>query len=147
MQRQINLGGKFRPIQFGHGMILEYEDTTGRLYLDDLETLRERLSAAYATLPKGENRQITEDDMRALGRKMPLGHLARFCFIALRWAGRRAGETLDFTQEDVLGWIMESPAEMATLVTFIIDSMQKTDDEPAPESAKKKPAGGSTSTS
>lgn len=144
MNRTINLGGVDRQIHFGHGMILEYEDVTGRLYLDDFEELRERLNAAYKTLPNGLDKDIEEADMIRLGRKMPVSHLARFAYIGLRFAAKKSGQAIDFTQENVVDWLMLEPSKMAVVVQYFIESLAVPRDGEQEEPVPKKKARAST---
>lgn len=130
-------------------MILDYEDTTGRLYLDDFEETRQRLNDAYAHLPGGVGKEVTEADMIAVGRRMPISHLARFAFIGLRYASRITGQPFTGTLDDVVGWLMAEPHKLAVVVQYFIESLPKpseTDDAPAPADAKKKKAAASTLT-
>ena len=122
----IKLGGKERPIAFGHAVAYSYETQTGGNYNELLIKVGGELDAA--------GKAVQDDDMARVATAMHVKPLTDLVFAGLRYAHRKEGVEIDFEADDVAEWIFSDGEAMNQCITALFESLPK-----AEPTAKKKP--------
>lgn len=123
-----------RPVCFDHSLAYEFEKTTGKLYLKELEALLVEITAAGAA-------HGTDDAGEAM-KHISVVRYIDFMYSALRMGARKQRLPIDFDEYDVNDWLMGDPEAVGQLTNWLFEDNysppQVSDDAPDPDELRKK---------
>lgn len=127
----IELGGVERPVSFGQALAYEYELTTGRSYLRDLQQLFIEISEVAAGM--------NTDDVTTAASQMSVVKFVDLMHCALRLGHRYERQTVGFDAYQVAEWLLGDSEAVSRLVGWLAEANfdPKSDDG---EASKKKTA-------
>lgn len=131
----IKIGGKERPIAFGHRVAYNYEVTTGRNYNALVLQVADMITKSAAAMPGVDPAGMELEDaatmLHSSGRKaaesFSIVPLTKLTFIGLQYAHRKEGIAVDFEEEDVAEWLFDDPAAMQAVFVCLFESLPKAD--------------------
>jgi hypothetical protein len=132
MVNYISIGGKERPLAFGHAVAYHYETFTGGNYNELLITVGRELEAA--------GQAVQDDDLVRVATAMHVKPLTDLVFAGMKYAHRKEGIEIDFDAEDVAEWLFGDSEAISQCIAALMESTAKT----KPEDAKKKIVPGTT---
>lgn len=117
--KQIDFGGKVRPVAFSTRMAFEYETLHGRSFQNDLF----RLSLSNAAMEAESATTIAED-------KTPnVVIIAHIIDAALRAGALRDKQPIDWNIRDVVGWMDDYPEAVPTLIAGVYNVLPRADEK------------------
>lgn len=145
----IRIGGKQRPVCFGHQVAYDYEFNTGRNYNALLMGVSDMMfqSAAAITGPDGAADMeidevailLNEDRKRAI-TNFSVVPLTDLVYHGMVYAHRREGIPLDFEASEVAGWVFDDHQAMTDCLRLMMESLPKTDEAKKKTMPASKPA-------
>lgn len=147
----IRIGGKQRPVCFGHQVAYDYEFNTGRNYNALLVSVSEMFFKSAAAIGDADAAADMELEAAALllseEKKQAVATfsvvpLTDLVYHGMLYAHRREGLEIDFEAADVAGWVFDDPDTMSACMRLMMESLpqnkaaadakKKTTSQPAP---------------
>ncbi len=130
MVHYIKIGGKERPVSFGYEVGYSYEMETDGNYnalvykiVDGAFAAREALSA---------------NDLARASGTVGVKPLSDVVYFGMKHAHRQEGLEIDFSVEDVAGWIFGSQKTIQACITALMESLPRPSEDDAPDVVAKK---------
>ena len=141
MINYIKIGGKERPIAFGHRVAYNYEVQTGHSYNALVLQVADMITKSATAMPGTDDleledaAQILHSNSRKAAESFSIVPLTKLTYIGLAYAHRKEGIPVDFEEEDVAEWLFDDPAAMQAVFVCLFESLPKGE---AKEEGKKK---------
>lgn len=140
----IKIGGKERPIAFGHRVAYNYEVTTGNNYNALVLQVADMITRSASAISGINPQQMELEDAAAMlhssGRKaaesFSIVPLTKLTFVGLQYAHRKEGVTVDFEEEDVAEWLFDDSEAMQAVFVCLFESLPKADQSEGSEKKK-----------
>ena len=132
MVNYISIGGKERPLAFGHAVAYHYETFSGGNYNELLIKVGGELEAA--------GRAVQDNDLVRVATAMHIKPLTDLVFAGMKYAHRKEGIEIDFEAEDVAEWLFGDSEAMQRCIAALFESLPQN----AGKDAKKKIVPGAT---
>jgi hypothetical protein len=113
----IKIGGKERPITFGHAVAYGYEAQTGGNYNELLFQVASEMDKA--------GQAVNDNDLARIATAVHVKPLTDLVFFGLKHAHRKEGIEVDFEAEDVADWVFGDQAAMQQCVNALFESLPK----------------------
>jgi len=151
MIAHINIGGKRRPVAFGHEVAYDYEVNTGRNYNDLMLRVFDMLALSAQMAPIADATTadmevdaavalITQPESRRRVETFSVVPFTDITYFGMLYAHRREGVEVDFEASDVAEWLFGDSKAMSACMRILVDSLPKNTATEEPGEAKKKPA-------
>lgn len=125
----VKMGGKERPIAFGHAVAYGYEAQTGGNYNELLFRVASEMDMA--------GQAVNDNDLARIATAVSIKPLTDLVFFGLKYAHRKEGLEIDFEVEDVAEWIFGNQTAMQQCVVALFESLPKPDGNEAATAKKK----------
>lgn len=128
----IRIGGKQRPVCFGHQVAYDYEFNTGRNYNALLMSVSEMFfqSAAAVAGPDGavdmeidELAILMSDERKKAITQFSVVPLTDLVYHGMLYAYRREGLEVNFEASDVAGWVFDDHEAMTNCIRLMMESL------------------------
>lgn len=128
----IRIGGKERPVSFGHQVAYDYEFRTGHNYNALLMKVSDMFfqSAAAVTGPDGaadmeidEVAILMSEERKQAITSFSVMPLTDLVYHGMLYAHRREGIEVDFEASEVAGWVFDDPQTMTDCLRLMMDSL------------------------
>lgn len=128
----IRIGGKQRPVCFGHQVAYDYEFNTGKNYNALLVKVSDMFfqSAAAITGPDGavdmeidEVAILMSEERKQAITEFSVMPLTDLVYYGMLYAHRREGVEVDFEAADVAGWVFDDPQAMTDCLRLMMESL------------------------
>lgn len=115
MVQWVKIGGKERPLAFGHKVAYDYETFGGGNYNELLIRVGAELEAA--------GRAVLDDDMARVAVAMHVRPITDLVFAGMKYAHRKEGIEIDFEAEDVAEWLFSDTQAMQSCIAVLFESL------------------------
>lgn len=133
----IRIGGKQRPVCFGHQVAYDYEFNTGRNYNALLMKVSDMFfqSAAAVAGPDGaadmeidEVAILMSEERKKAITEFSVVPLTDLVYYGMLYAHRREGIEVDFEAADVAGWVFDDQSAMTDCLRLMMASLPQNKD-------------------
>ncbi len=140
----IRIGGKQRPVCFGHQVAYDYEFNTGLNYNALLVKVSEMFfhSAAAVTGSDGavdmeidEVAILLSEERKKAVAEFSVVPLTDLVYYGMLYAHRREGIEVDFEASQVAGWVFDDPNTMSDCIRLLMESLPQ--NKPGGDAKKK----------